>query len=366
VVLVPSNNPKMFVILASDTEDNHPNYVPGWWRYGSDYDADPPKLRFDWLRYMDNLLSCLDQGGLRFKVTWFLRTDPAVGERCLDALTLLMDKVRDYDDELGIHIHTLRRDAQSRWVQSLDQNVCRSVVSDSLEIFKSHMGKLPNSARMGWNYMSNSVMQQLEDDGVRYDATCIPGMQSQLMYGQRDNFYDWSRAPTSPFHPSYEDYQAAGKMKILEIPLTSYVKEPGTKSGNVFPKWMRAVARVRRLTNVGATMTEFPFLASKRSLMLRNQFLIFSAWRNNTGMSNLLASKVQEARSRGWAYILGYFHPCEMMNPLSGKLNSAFLENFAASLNEIATIRKHGVDLVPVTISEFGSACLELKWISEA
>ena len=345
------------MILASDTEDNHPNYVPGWWRYGSDYDTNPVKLRFDWMRYTDDLLHCLEIDDVRFKVTWFLRTDPAVGDRCLRSLTNLTDQVTKVDDELGIHIHTLQQNTQSRWVQSLDEAYCRKVVSDSLRIFKRHMGNMPISARMGWNFMSNSVMQQLEADGVQYDATCIPGMRSNLMYGQRDNLYDWSRAPTAPFHPSSEDYQTAGDMNILEIPLTSYsMRQDAVEPRTVFPKWMKAVSGSRRLTNVGATVTEFPLLSPKRSLMLRNQFLIFSAWRNNKGLTELLRSKVRETRRNEWAYLLGYFHPCELMNPLSGKLNSTFLRNFRASLREIMGLQAHGVEVIPVTIKEFGSA----------
>jgi len=350
-----SRSPRIFVILASDTEDNHPSYVPGWWRYGSDYDSAIPKLRFDWLKHLNHLLECFDVEDLRFKVTWFLRTDPAVGERCLDAMNPLIDRAEAVNDELAIHIHTLHLSAQSKWVQSLQSDACRDIVSASIDIFKTHMGMTPKSTRMGWNFMNNSVMAQLDREGILYDATCIPGMQSQLMYGQRDNFYDWSRAPNIPFHPSYDDYQAAGTMRILEIPLTSYGKR-GDQATNLFPKWMRTFSSSRRLTSVGATVSEFPWLSSARGLTLRNHFLIFSAWRNNSGMEALLSSKAYEAQLRGWSYILGYFHPCELLNPLSGKLNPRYLQNLAANLHRINALRATGIEIVPTTLSTFGES----------
>ena len=187
-----TKTPKLYVILAADTEDSQPSYVPGWWRYGSDYDKTPMELRLDWLRHSASLLDCFEFGDRRFKVTWFLRTDLSVGERCLNAMDKLIDRAVEVEDELAIHIHTLHQDNRSRWVQSLDQDVCRAIVSESLDIFKDHMNMVPDSARMGWNYMSNTVMRQLENEGVLYDASCIPGTHSQLMYGQRDNFCDWS------------------------------------------------------------------------------------------------------------------------------------------------------------------------------
>jgi hypothetical protein len=150
-------------------------------------------------------------------------------------------------------------------------------------------------------------------------------------------------------------------MNILEIPLTSYSENlPGRGSGNLFPQWMRAVSSVRRLTSAGATMTEFPILSSKRSLMLRNQFLIFSAWRNNTGLTELLSFKVKEALARGWAYVLGYFHPCEILSPLSGKTNLGYLRNLRSALKTIMAVSDQ-LDVIPVTLSEFGEAYTSLS-----
>jgi hypothetical protein len=207
---------------------------------------------------------------------------------------------------------------------------------------------------MGWNYMSNAIMHQLEKDGILYDASCIPGTQSRLMYGRRDNFSDWSRAPTSPFNPSYVDYQAPGKMKILEIPVTAYEREGVVgDSRNVFPNWMRTVSSLRSLTSFGATISQFPFFSPTRRLMFHSDFLIFSAWRDSGNMRTLLSSKLTESRLNGWAYILGYFHPSELLNPISGKPNLGYLRNLRMALHKIMELNEK-LDVMPVTLSEFG------------
>lgn len=344
--------PKLYVILAADTEDNYPSYVPGWWRYGSDYDTDPPKLRFDWLSHLDELLTCFDIGGLRFKVTWFLRTDPSVGARCLNAMTNLIGEAKDAGDEMAIHIHTFRRDARSRLMQCLEQDACKATVSESLGIFKGKMGEVPKSARMGWNYMNNAIMQQLENDGVMYDASCIPGVRSNLMYGLRDNFSDWSRAPDSPYNPSYNDYQMPGTMKILEIPITTY-RNGDVTTRNVFPNWIRTVSTLRRMTSIGATVSQFPLFHPARRFLLNNEFLIFSAWRSSADIDRLLSAKLSESTSTGFAYIHGYFHPSELLNPLNGKPNAQYLRNLRNALARIEAMQGQ-VEVVPVTMSEFG------------
>jgi hypothetical protein len=347
---------KLYVILAADTEDNHPNYVPGWWRFGSDYDTDPPRLRFDWTKHVEMLWDCFEFDDMRFKVSWFIRSDPAVSDRCMHAMNTLIDRARNAKDELAIHIHTLRRDNHSKWVQCLRQDDCKAVVSESLDLFKEYMGTIPESTRMGWNFMSNSTMQQLETRGVLYDASCIPGMHSQLMYGRRDNFYDWSKAPSSPFNPSYQDYQVPGTMKILEIPVTTYpYKNRNASARNVFPRWMKAVSSLRHVTSVGATVSQFPLLSPARRLLLGNDFLIFSAWRSNADLDNLLLSKLSESRLNGWSYILGCFHPCEVMDPISGKPNLSYLRNLRFALHRITAL-KDEIDVVPVSVCEFGRA----------
>jgi len=354
---MPKELPKLYVILAADTEDNQPSYVPGWWRYGSDYDSNPLKLRFDWLRYLDLLWNCFDIDDIRFKVTWFLRTDPTVGDRCLNALSDLIDRAQEARDELAIHIHTLRLDERMRWIQCLNQDTCRSTISESINIFKTSMGTFPKSARMGWNYMSNSIMQQLENNGVSYDASCIPGIRSQLMYGQRDNFYDWSKSPCRPFHPSYDDYQVPGTMKILEIPVSTY-ENVDRNERNVFPNWLRTASGLRRLTSVGATASEFPLISTARRFMFRNDFLIFSPWRNSADVSLLLSSKLSESLLNCWSYVLGYFHPSELLNPLSGKPNLAYLRNLRFALSKIVELQNI-IEVVPITLFDFGHAFQE-------
>lgn len=350
--------PRLYVILAADTEDNHPSYVPGWWRYGSEYDRNPPELRFDWLKNLEMLLDTFEIGETRFKVTWFLRSDPPVGHRCMDAMSRLIERADDMGDELGVHIHALQWDGHSKWVQCMDENAYQDIVSTAVHTFTNHVGKHPKASRMGWNYMNNAAMQQLEASGVAYDASCVPGLQSQLTYGRRDNFFDWSRAQSLPFHPNYRDYQLPGTMRILEIPVTVYERAQVDQRG-LFPKWIRPVLDLRWLASFGATVGQLSLLSPVRRAMFQDEYLSLSAWRDNMGMTKLISLKVSESLSKGWSYLLACFHPCELLSPFTGKPNMEYLRNLRVILHKILA-QQDSISVIPTTLSEFGQTLQEI------
>ena len=52
---------EIWVIFCSDTEDNQPNYVPGWSRYGSDYDQNPAIIRLEWTQFWNDLIALFEK-----------------------------------------------------------------------------------------------------------------------------------------------------------------------------------------------------------------------------------------------------------------------------------------------------------------
>ena len=67
---------KLYVCFFADTEDNHPNYLPGWEKLGTNYDVKNVIPRFEWIKYFDNLISLFEKNN--FQVTWFLRVDECI------------------------------------------------------------------------------------------------------------------------------------------------------------------------------------------------------------------------------------------------------------------------------------------------
>jgi len=62
------SEPELCVAFACDTEDNHPNYVPGWTKYGSNYEKNPALVNWNWTKYWSDLSKCFSTRNV--PVTW--------------------------------------------------------------------------------------------------------------------------------------------------------------------------------------------------------------------------------------------------------------------------------------------------------
>jgi hypothetical protein len=74
------------------------------------------------------------------------------------------------------------------------------------------------SSRMGDCYHDNFSMAKLDALGIRFDSSALPG-RAKKDGGWR---FDWTRAPSIPYHPSKDDYCVSGNdaRAILEIPIS--------------------------------------------------------------------------------------------------------------------------------------------------
>jgi hypothetical protein len=335
---------KLCVALACDTEDNHPNYVPGWQSCGSNYDLNPAKFMWNWTRYWRDLSELFRSKNV--PVTWLVRVDDGPMRNVM--LQLFRDEIlelRSDGDEIGIHIHTFEWDPKLfRWIQTIDAQHEAKIVTRSIGMFERDLGFLPLSVRMGWNAMSNEIMRTLDAHGILIDASAIPETYCLGKFGQRDNIYDWSKASRKPYHPNHSDYQQAGNMKILEMPISTYRTSRST--------WLATL--VNRLSSVKGSsyMTTLLPLARKLNVNPSAAFYISPWWSLQTS-KRIIAAYGEEAFQDGIAFLVGFLHPCDILDPQSGDKNLLFEKCVSTVIGEVLALR--GIDIEFVTLSKMAS-----------
>ena len=338
---------RLYVTICADTEDNHPNYVPGWSVLGSNYDVNPAIIRFDWSKFWDILLEIFRRN--RVQITWLFRVDDGP----MKDLMLKKFETRIFDleskgDEIGIHIHTWEWDSKSNiWRQTKDHNKEYEIVKRSIKTFKRCLGFSPLSSRIGWNAMSNEIMRALEEEGILVDATCVPGYKSDGMYSSRDNIVDWSRAGESLYHPNRNDYQLPGGMKLLEIPISSI---PGEKrmlfKGSSLDKLINS-----RLHTIMKPLLPFvSTLFESLHIPAHNVFYVSPSWSTSI-IKRIIDLYVDKAKANQDSFLVGIFHPSDILEPKKGTVN----KNFADKVEEIMkyiTLQGQKVTLNLITLSE--------------
>lgn len=330
--------PELCVAFACDTEDNHPNYVPGWNNCGSDYDKNPGTLNWSWSRYWRDLSECFKSQ--KVPVSWLIRVDN--GPVLDQMLTLFRDKIlelKSIGDEIGIHIHTFSWDPElSKWVQTTNPAYETKIVLNSLAMFRRNLGFDPVSVRMGWNTMSSEIMRTLDANGLLVDASAIPGTFSSGKFGKRDNIYDWSRTPTIPYHPSSNDYQSPGNMKILEMPLSTLTSNKSNKFADL----------VNRLSGKKVLIKLVP-IARRLNLTPHRHFYI-TPWWSSSVYSRIIKAYSKKAIVDGMTFLVGYFHGCDILDPKTGKKNLIFEQYLSSIIEEISSLS--GIDVTFATLSE--------------
>jgi hypothetical protein len=242
-------------------------------------------------------------------------------------------------DEIGIHIHTFFWDSElSKWVQTKDPTLESKIVRVSLDMFENKLGYVPLSVRMGWLTMSNEIMRTLDERGLLVDSSAIPGMFSSGKFGKRDNIYDWGRAPRSPYNPRYDDYQSPGNMRILEIPIST---QEASRSNNF-------TRLVNRFSGMKSLVKLLPL--ARRLNLTPNPFFQISPWWSLTGNSRIIKEYYEKAKRDGMAFLVGSFHPCDILDPMTGKKNLIFERYLTKIIEEISSLS--GIDVIFTTLSK--------------
>jgi hypothetical protein len=182
-----------------------------------------PSGRDIW-RCIDNLevLIAAARGRLP-PITWLIRADESVRLRSGDFASgyttrrPLWQILAANGHELGWHMHFKSYDARRRCF-GFDPNP-----NWLPEAWQAISACYPvRSIRTGWGYVSNELIRQFENFGIAVDFSAIPGGFAWHSVGRDKFVVDWSRCPGIPYHPSARDYQARGKLNLLEIPLAQF------------------------------------------------------------------------------------------------------------------------------------------------
>ena len=171
---------------------------------------------------LNNLEEIELRESIEIKATWFIRCDNEVksdnGERAylLEKYKNIWKDLSKKGHEIGFHPH-LYCIKNNNW--TLDTNPIEQVnqLKDSFKDFRSK-GFNPISSKIGDAYCSNHIMNALNDLGIKFDCTAMPGRKRKD--DQRN--IDWSKTKDSYYYPSYKNYQVEGlkNYKLLEIPMT--------------------------------------------------------------------------------------------------------------------------------------------------
>ncbi|MBU0756930.1 MAG: hypothetical protein KKF44_02605 [Nanoarchaeota archaeon] len=320
--------PKLYFLLCADTEDNHPNYIAGWEKVGSNYDEKQPIFRYDWTKYWDKLTAVFDRFDL--KLPWFARTDMCILDDFLKKAKKQLKSLMENDHLIGIHIHTLYWDGKI-WRQDVNEMNQKKIIKNSVRIFKDTMGFHPAVSRMGWNAMTNSIMIALEKENIRIDMSCVPGYHSAGMYGERDNIIDWQDSASNTYHPSGTDYKNKGNMKILEIPISvargkkNMIFNAGMLNKIINRYLHRPVSKIIRKSG---KMIDYIGYSP------HSAFTISPFW-SNRNIIKLIHQKKDEAKKNGKALLIGYFHPCDIFDAKKQGLNQRYISGMTDILSEI-------------------------------
>lgn len=337
---------RLFVIFCADTEDNPPNYVPGWSVLGSDYDVNPAIIRFDWTKFWDALITIFRKNGV--PITWFFRVDDGpMKDLMLKRFEARISSLISGGDEIGVHIHTWVWDPINHiWRQTRNHNKEYEITKSSIKIFRRCLSP-PLSSRMGWSAMSNEIMWALEEEGVVVDASCEPGYKSDGMYDGRDNIVDWSKAGEDLYHPNKSNYQLPGRIKLLEVPISSISEEKRMLfKGSYLDRVINS-----RLHFLVKPMLPFVSKFFKSfHLFAHNIFYISPSWSTSI-IKRIIDSYVDKAKADQDSFLVGFFHPSDILEPRKDALN----KNFAAKVNGIIryiAFQRKKVDVKFITLSK--------------
>jgi hypothetical protein len=331
---------ELVVAFTSDTEDNHPSYVPGWRSLGSDYDVKESVLRWDWRKYFSDLSNLFRKREV--PVTWLVRIDKGpMQDRMINLFAEELSKLRSQGDEIGIHIHTFVWDEKlSKWVQTTDPRRETEIVYHSVGLFRNKLGFGPSSARMGWFTMSNEIMRTLETCGLQVDASALPGASSSGKFNGRDNIFDWTRAPSIPYYPHQDDYQSRGNMKILEIPIAGITGGSPSAFGGI-------VNRVSGMKSLAKLLPVARFLK-----LTPHRHLFITPYWSSSQYSKIVKDYCAKNRPIKTGFVVASFHACDILDPARGNINVRFQRYLIEVIEGLSSLRNAGMDVTFTTLSE--------------
>lgn len=173
---------------------------------------------------LDNVERFIDRAGADLPpITWLIRSDESVRFSTGRFDSGFLEKapvwrsLADSGHELGWHFHPLTL-AAPRGLFCLDPDP--AWLPAAHEALARHF--VVRSTRTGWDYCNNVLLQRLDALGIQVDFSALPGHIGWQRSGDETVVVDWSRCPRVPYHPSVDDYQRAGALRLLEVPIAQF------------------------------------------------------------------------------------------------------------------------------------------------
>jgi hypothetical protein len=207
----------VYVVLSIDTE---PDFPPEFSEQVKFIMNKIPNYTYDHFKAVANRLEDLHYKGARWN--WMIRADNLI-ETVHDnsaymfvAFNEEFHRILASDDEIGFHPHPYAY-TQGSWGQERDKNKQLEILQKGYDAVASSGFRL-RSVRTGWDMMNSEMMESLNSMGFVSELSALPGMAKEDTLAKYT--YDWSKAPSFPYHPSRTDFQQPGELNILEIPQT--------------------------------------------------------------------------------------------------------------------------------------------------
>jgi len=333
--------PRVISILCVDADPDSPEH--GGFRY--DY---PDNLKWKWLPELTDKLGLLrkevsQKHAIPLRFSWFARADSQIKKIYgdpgwnLKQFRGMWDDLSKAGDELAWHPHSWRWSDSARcWYnETADSEYMLESFSTGFNAFTEVIGREPAACRTGINFHNNRTMAYLEELGVKVDLSCHPGTTISYVKanvgGRIKEGSDWNKSPTSPFHPSRNDYQrpseGADALRLLEIPMTVYRRTPTS---------IRYWINLSPIRDINGLTIVRP--------AVRGWFLP-SVWGDRVRFRTALEDVFERAKTQGCAHYASYMH--------SDDIDDATYQQLANNIEHMITkARASQIELEFVTATE--------------
>ena len=196
-----------------------------------------------------------ERTGMSPRFGWYFRTDPQIAEvygrpdYILAKFPERIARLETHGDYFGVHSHPVRWcSRRGAWIHDFeDADWLASCTKFSLDGFAQWRGSRPEYYRAGAGFLSNTIIEVLDDNGVKIDLSLEPvagwGVTAHNVGTAVDasplvgSYTNCDGAPRIPFRPARHDFRIpAGKKNgraLIMVPLTTYL--PDSEK----PRWHR-------------------------------------------------------------------------------------------------------------------------------
>jgi hypothetical protein len=196
-----------------------------------------PSKRTPWAGFEDLCLNRLagyrellsKASGSPARFCWNLRLDPQIqhtygsADWAVQRYRGILDSLQSAGDEIGLHTHCWRWAPETNaWIADFENaEWVEHCLRLSFETYKACFGKPPRVFSHGDRFMSNRVLELLEELGVECDVTMEPGRVRVRRLVDSESATGWiphyKRMPRRPYQPSPKNFRKPGRHRKRNI-----------------------------------------------------------------------------------------------------------------------------------------------------